>query len=93
MGVQIDAASNDTGVDLPSSEFFLISLANWGWAGLEDGVVNTMNELPSGPERELRDRTSAVLNRKATTTTIIVGYIPCWRDSSPVSGSRKCESR
>jgi len=66
-------STDNAGVDLPSGEFSM-SLANWGWAGPEDGGVNAMNELTPAPER---DRTSAVLNRKATTTTIIVGYIPC----------------
>jgi len=65
--------ADNTGVDLPSSESSM-SLANWGWAGLEDGDVITMSELPSAPGR---DRTSAALSRKATTTTIIVWYIPC----------------
>jgi len=36
---------------------------------------------------------SVVLSCKATTTTIIVGYIPYWRDSIPVSEPRKRESR
>jgi len=79
VSTQVDAASENAGVDLPSSDFSMSS-TNWDWAGLEGGDVNTMSELPSAPGR---DRTSSVLSRKATTITIIVGYIPCWWDSIP----------
>jgi hypothetical protein len=93
VSVQVDMASesesesDNAGVDLPSSDFSMCS-ANRRWAGLEDGDVIMMSELPSALER---DRTSAVLSRKATTTIIIDGYIPCRRESIPASELRKHE--
>jgi len=87
--VQVDmeseSESDNAEVDLPSSDFSMSS-ANRRWAGLEDGDGIMMSELPSALER---DRTSAVLSRKATTTIIIDGYIPEsgvmaeWKDSVP----------